>query len=454
MGDGTVAAPIALDSADTSRPRAWWGVGVLVVFYLFAFVDRQILALLVVPIRRELGVTEIEYSLLQGLSFATFYTLLGVPLARLADAWDRRALVAIGACVWSAMTIACGLASSYGELFLARVGVGVGEAALSPAAYAWIAASFPRERRGSAFGVYSMGIYLGSGLAFVLGGAMVELAAQNDGVVLPLVGSLRAWQTALVGAGVLGILATPLAFTLREPRRARDAAVPRLAELFAWMKRHRRAFLGHHAGFALLALSGYAVNLTVPSFLQRRHGMALGEASLAYGLVLGVAGALGVACGGLVADRVRARGARRASDATLGAASDASIRVGLAAALVGVPFAAAFPLVESASACLALLVPLSFATAAGFGVAAAGVVELAPTALRGRASAIYLFAISLVGLGLGPTAPPWFAKHVLGSETELPLALSLVATIAGLGSAAFLASGLRAHRACVEELAR
>lgn len=443
MGEGTIAAPLALEEANTSRARAWWGVGVLVVFYLFAFVDRQILALLVGPIRRDLGVSDVEYSLLQGLSFATFYTLLGVPLARLADAWDRRKLVAIGAVVWSVMTIACGLASSYGELFLARVGVGVGEAALSPAAYAWIAASFARERRGSAFGVYSMGIYLGSGLAFVLGGAMVELAARHEGVALPLVGSLRAWQTALVGAGVLGLLVTPLAFTMREPRRARDVVVPPLAELFAWMKAHRRAFVGHHAGFALLALSGYAVNMTVPSFLQARHGMTLGDASLAYGLVLGIAGAAGVACGGLAADRMRARGA-----------SDASIRVGIATALTGVPFAAAFPLVESATWCLALLVPLSFATAAAFGVAAAGVVELAPPALRGRASAIYLFAISLVGLGLGPTAPPWIAKHVLGGESALPLALALATSIAGVAAAAFLASGLRAHRACVEELVR
>ena len=153
---------------------------VLTLLYLVAFVDRQILALLVTPIRRDLGITQVEFSLLQGLSFALFYTVLGIPLAWFADAWSRRGLVAGGLCVWSGMTAACGLASSYAELFLARVGVGVGEAALSPAAYSWIAATFGRARRASAIGVYSMGIYLGSGLAFVLGGRVVEFAARNE----------------------------------------------------------------------------------------------------------------------------------------------------------------------------------------------------------------------------------------------------------------------------------
>jgi len=151
-----------------SAPRAWWAVVLLLVLYVLSFVDRQVISLMIDPIKEDLGIGDLGASLLTGFAFATFYTLFGIPIARLADTRSRRAIIAAGLAIWSVMTAACGLARSFTALFLARMGVGVGEAALSPSAYSAIADSFPSQRRSTAMGVYSVGSYLGSGLAFLL----------------------------------------------------------------------------------------------------------------------------------------------------------------------------------------------------------------------------------------------------------------------------------------------
>ena len=196
-----VATHYGMDESDPKHPhanlRGWWTVAVLTIAYTFAFIDRQVINLLVTPIKRELGISDTQMSLLMGLSFALFYTLIGVLIGPLADRWSRRGLAAGGFVVWSAMSTACGMARSYGQLFLARIGVGVGEAALTPAAYSMIADEFPRERRSGALGVYSSGIYIGSSLATYLGGTLVSATGNAEFVLLPLIGSVRPWQAVL-----------------------------------------------------------------------------------------------------------------------------------------------------------------------------------------------------------------------------------------------------------------
>ena len=186
--------------------RAWVTVTILMLAYVLSFIDRQILNLLVGPIRRDLAISDTEMSLLMGFSFALFYTLCGIPLGRLADRTSRRGLIAAGVLVWSAMTAACGLARHYWHFLFARVGVGAGEAALSPAAYSLIADSFPPERRATAISVYSMGIYVGSGLAFLLGGVVIQFASAQGDMTLPLVGTIRPWQLIFLLLGVVGVV--------------------------------------------------------------------------------------------------------------------------------------------------------------------------------------------------------------------------------------------------------
>lgn len=443
MGDVTTSprgslasAPVSIGAETSGAARARWGVALLLAIYVVAFVDRQVLALLVQPIRADLEISDTQMSLLLGASFAIFYTLLGLPLSTLADRWSRRGTIGIGLVAWSAMTVVCGLSQSYTQLFLARVGVGVGEAALSPAAYSWIAATFPEERRASAISAYSMGIYLGSGLAFVAGGTVVALAQSSAPIELPGFGALKPWQSALVLAGACGASLAPLVLTLREPPLARAASASARSswrELASWLRARWRLLGAHHLGFALLSLSGYAVNLWIPSVLERSHGWSRSQAGVGYGLVLGLAGALGVFAGGIVADRGRTR-----------APGAAHLRVGTFAALCGVPCAASIGWMPSGGALLAVLAPLSFFTAAGFGVAAAAVQELAPPSLRARAASVYLLAINLVGC-LGPTIVSQVAARGFGErEHSLARALAIVAVLAGLAAAFLLHAGRRA----------
>src|SRR5215211_5283997 len=186
--------PAVAEEAYPNPRYAWYVVGVLAFVYIFSFIDRQILNLLVRPIRRDLGISDTQMSLLMGFAFALFYTFFGIPLGRLADSRSRRTLIALGFAFWSMFTAACGLAKNFAQLMLMRMGVGVGEAALSPAAYSMITDYFPPKRRATAISIYSTGIYIGSGLALIIGGLVARFAAAQELWNLPVVGETRPWQ--------------------------------------------------------------------------------------------------------------------------------------------------------------------------------------------------------------------------------------------------------------------
>ncbi len=222
------------DAPYPSPGEAWYVVGVLTLAYVFSFIDRQILSLLVGPIQRDLAINDTWMSLLMGVSFAVFYTLFGIPLGRLADTKNRRNVIAVGIAFWSVMTAGCGLARQYWTLALMRMGVGIGEATLSPSAYSMIADYFRPERRSTAMSVYSMGIYIGSGLAFVLGGIVVKFAAQQESIELPWLGSIRSWQLVFLLVGLPGLPVALLTWlTVREPARRGVATTASLGEVWA-----------------------------------------------------------------------------------------------------------------------------------------------------------------------------------------------------------------------------
>ena len=180
MNNQQSAALAPAAAADQAERQGWYLVFTLLIFYIFSFIDRQIISLLVEPIKRDLQVTDTQIGLLQGLAFAIFYTLFGIPIGRLADRMNRKTIVGVGVVIWSLMATLCGLAKNFTQLFLARIGVGVGEAALSPAAYSMITDAFPREKLGRAFSVYNMGIAIGSGTAILVGGLVVA-AVSGEG---------------------------------------------------------------------------------------------------------------------------------------------------------------------------------------------------------------------------------------------------------------------------------
>nr|WP_100548344.1 MULTISPECIES: MFS transporter [unclassified Pseudomonas] len=426
-----------------SSARAWATVAILMVAYVLSFVDRQILNLLVEPIRRDLAINDTQMSLLMGLSFALFYTICGIPLGRVADTRSRRGLIAVGILFWSAATAACGMAKMYWQFLLCRIGVGVGEAALSPAAYSLIADSFPAERRATAISVYSMGVYLGSGLAFLVGGLVIQFASAQGDVTLPVLGEVRPWQLIFLILGVAGVLFTLLMLAVKEPARrgaGAGVAVP-LSEVGRYIRANRRTVLLHNFGFAGLAFAGYGSAAWVPTFYIRTYGWDAGQVGIVYGCIVAVFGCLGIVFGGRLADLMAKRGR-----------SDANMRVGLYAALGALPMVVLFPLMETAFWASMLLAPAVFCLSMPFGVAPAAIQEIMPNSMRGQASAIYLFVITLIGLGVGPTAVALVTDFVFADDNALRYSLLIVTTLAVLMSIILLAKSLKPYRESVTRL--
>ena len=418
----------------------WYVVGVLMLAFVLSFADRQILGLLLTPLRRDLGLDDAQMSLLLGPAFALPFILAGLPLARIADRYNRRNLILAGLLVWSAAMLLCAFARNFTELLLARAVIGIGEAALAPAAYSLIVDCFARDRRATALSVFGLGIYLGVGLAFMLGGAVITYAMQQDTALSALLGAARPWQTVFLCLGVAGFLFAPVLLTVREPSRgARHATVP-LPQVFAYLRQHYRAILLHNFGFALLAMSSYASVAWLPTFFVRTHGWSAGQFGLVYGGIVMVFGGSGVLFGGWLADRWLRRGH-----------ADAGMRVGCLAGFAGLALGLLYLLPENATIAAALIIPAAFLAGMPVGVSPAALQELVPANLRAQASAMSLLIVNVIGLGLGPVAVALCTQYVFRDEQALSGSLLLVCGGAQLIAALLLLRGFAPYR---ESLAR
>ncbi|WP_195908598.1 MFS transporter [Novosphingobium sp. Gsoil 351] len=403
-----------------ARAGAAGAVALLTAAYVLSYVDRTIVGLLVGPIKADLVLTDTQFSLLGGLAFALFYSILGIPLAWVADRGDRRRLITVGIALWSVMTILCGLVPSFGWFFVARVGVGIGEAALSPSAYSLIAELYPAERVGRALAIYGSGVYLGIGLSFLAGGALVD-ALGGD------------WRTmfAIVGAPGL-LLAALVAWRLPEARRG-PAAVPQApAPLAPHLKRDWRFLALHFAGFSMLTLAFNGYLAWLAEFLLRAFRWAKTDSGLAIGGIVLVAGIAGMLAGGAASDRLRARGdARGALTAALGGA------------VLLVPVPLILTTTGSAALSLAAFAPLVFLSAFCFGPAVVSLQLATPPPLRARVSAIYLLVVNLTGIGFGGTAVALVSDRLLADEGRLGQAMAVVGATALLLAVPLLAAARR-----------
>ncbi|MBL8554846.1 MAG: MFS transporter [Phenylobacterium sp.] len=425
----------------SSDGYAWYVVGVLLTAYTLSFIDRMILSLLVGPIRADLGISDVQMSLLMGFAFAIFYSVLGLPLGWLADRGSRRGLMAAGVAAWSLMTAACALARSYTGLFAARIGVGVGEAALSPAAYSLLGDYFPREKLGRAMAVYSIGVPLGSGIALAAGALVVRFVTEGPPVLVPWLGELSPWRLTFVWVGLPGLaVAALIALTVREPRRrTTGGGQAGRDELLAFLGTHRAALSAHFAGMSLVALVMYGAMAWIPQFLHRTYGMPVPEAGLWFGAATAGCGACGLLLGGWLADTLYRRGFK-----------DAHLRVIRLNAVVLAPLFVGMALAPSAGIALALMVAgMLFGTIHG-GVAGAALQLVTPDRLRARVVALYFLAANLVGLGLGPTAIALATERVFGSDDALRYGLALVTAAALPVSALVLTLGLKPFARAVE----
>ncbi|MCU0450611.1 MAG: MFS transporter [Bernardetiaceae bacterium] len=414
------------DAPRYSPVYAWGVVGLLMVAYIFSFVDRYVLNLLVAPLKQHFSLSDTQVSLLMGASFAMFYATLGLPIGRLVDRASRRNIIAGGVALWSLMTALCGLAQSYGQLFWARVGVGVGEAALSPAAYSLLADYFPKQRLATALSVYSIGIYLGTGAAYLGGGYLLEWLlplppSQWAGLTVP------AWQWLFVIVGLPGLLVAALVWLLvREPRRHQPVGpVPSLAESWRRLGQPAGVFWWLLAGSALFTVVSYGAGTWLPTYLMRVHQLPFAQASRWVGLASMLAAPLGLLMGGRLADYWTSRGH-----------GDAKFKLCFGVAVVFLPINLGYNAMPNLPLTLAALAVFLVVLSSAVGVTAAAVQELVPPPLRGFAAAVLLFAQNAVGLSLGPTVPALLNDYVFGSDQALGRSLVLTAVVALTASAA------------------
>ena len=430
--------------SDAPSWHAWYGVILLLGVYVNSFIDRTILTLLVGPIRDTTGMSDSEVGFLIGPAFAIFYTIAGLPLGWLADRVSRVSLIVVGQVFWSLASVSFGLGRSFAALALARIGVGVGEATLSPAAYSIIADLFPLERLARALSVYSMGIHLGGGLASVLAGFVIDWAGDATSIRLPLAGDRYIWQIVFFAVAAPTIPLTVLLLTtFREPKRresaVRGAAVPvSTGDFFRYFRANAGAFLCHNFGFGLLALSGYGALSWIPEFFVRIHGWDRAFVGKVVGLNSMIVGVAGLYFGGLVGDLLARRGR-----------TDSKILVGLLAVVVWLPFGVFLPFASTGALAFALWVPMTFAAAMPWGAAAAAIQEAVPNQMRGQAAAIFLFVINLVGLGLGPQILPLVTDYVFRDGMQIHLSLLAVTVTAEAGAFALLLLALPRFRRAI-----
>lgn len=425
---------------------AWYAVIVLVIAYTFSFADRMILSLLIEPIKKDFSLSDTEISLLHGLAFAIFYTIMGIPIGRLVDTSSRRRIIAAGICIWSIMTAFCGLARGFWELFLARVGVGIGEAALSPAAYSLITDIFRPNKLSRALAVYSAGAFIGAGMAFIIGGAVISIVADTPELTLPIIGTIKSWQLSFFLVGLPGLIVAGLMYTIKEPVRRytqenkvgngiSDAENISVHDVFLYFKKNWTAYLPHFFGFAFLALQFNGLVAWLPTFLLRVFDVSPGYSGPLIGVSLLIFGTAGIVTGGWLSDWLFAKGHK-----------DATLKTGIIGGLLVAPLTAITPLLGSTSTIYLLLAPLMFFSTFSFGAAAAALQQITPNRMRGVMSALYLFCLNLIGLGFGPTAVALATDYIFKSEAAVGQSISIVTASAAIIGVSILIMGRKPFR--------
>lgn len=405
--------------ASVSLARAWWSVFVLMLLLLLAFLDRQLLSLMVGPIKADLGISDFQIGLLQGFSFALFYAVFGLPFGWAVDHFPRRHIILGGLTIWSFAASACGLAQQFWHLLLARFGVGSGEAALYPASFSILADIFPPHRLALALSVFGAGAVIGGAAALAVGGLIIDHVPAG-GLDVPLLGEIKAWQFVFLVTGLPGLLLGWLVYTIPEPARGRSKPVREAGQessgtgsFRSLLGQRRRFYAGHILGFGFNSLASYGLILWTPAYLSRRFGWGAAEIGGWIAATHIAAGLVGGVLVGWIVDRWYAAGRR---DAHLRFYAWAGlVQVVLICTAVSMPSPYLFLLFDG----------ISFLFAPFTGVAAAALQIVTPAAYRGRASAFYLFIFTIIGLGLGPTIVASFTDFLFADDRMVGWSIAL-----------------------------
>src|SRR5689334_10229993 len=436
------ASALSGSDATPSAGYAWWVVIALTAIYTLSFVDRTILGLLVPSIKRDLAVSDTEIGVLQGLAFSVFYTLMGLPLGRVADRWNRRNLIVAGILVWSFFTTMSSVAKSFVLLFLTRIGVGVGEASLSPAGYSMLSDYFPKQKLGTAISVFYMGVFIGSALAQLVGGTTIDMLARTPFVTVPVLGTMASWRLTFVIVGLPGVLFAILAWTIREPVRrnllaSADGRPTQLSfsEGVAQIRMRWQSVAGISLAMVCQGMVTYALLAWIPTFFQRVHHWSPGQSGRALAAILLTFGCAGMYFGGRLSDYWQKRGI-----------PEGPLRVAVISAIGTLPLMPAATQVSSPQWTLTLLAPALFFDALAMGTSTAALQHIFPNQVRGQVSALYLFLLNLGGGSLGPLLPGLFNDRLFHDPNRVGYSLAITVAIGAVGMLIAITSTFGAYR--------
>ncbi len=425
--------------SEFSTAYAWYVAALLTLTQIVSYLDRFLPSLVLQPIKHALALSDFQVGLLLGPAFVVFYVALGVPLGWLADRVSRRAILAAGIAIWCTMTAAGALATSFVPLFLARLGVGFGEASVAPASISLISDYFTRERRARAISLFMSGAFLGAGTTFLFFGPLVRRLESHPSFSLPLLGPLEPWRVSFVLVGLPGLVLALLMLTVREPRRLERTAPGGFRAAFAYIAQRWRAFgtlfLASACNLTMGALAFWNVAL-----FKRTWNWDVAQVGIAVGLILFTAGPLGTLLGIFLTNRDLAKGRR-----------DATLRALFLGLVIGVPAYIVFPLMPSAAFGLVALffahVGQAMATAAG----PATLMMLTPGQMRAQATAVYYLVISVIAQLIGPPLVGIMTDR-MGDPAALRYSVSIEVALIGIPSIVLVFLGFSAYRRAVRAL--
>lgn len=428
------------EPAYPSPGYAWFVVAMLLLVGITSYLDRYLISLLVEPIKADLRISDTQISLLQGAAFAVFYVAFGLPFGTLVDRANRRNILAAGIALWSVMTFACGLTTSYWQLLLARAGVGIGEACLAPAAYSLIADYFRPSMRGRAMATYNISNYLGVGASLLVGGAVLRALGGAHFARLPLIGALPAWKAVFFIVGLPGLLLAIAMFAVREESRKDVGAgggrggTANFGQFFAHLRSAVKAYAAVYFVSAMTAFVGLTFAAWAPSFFVRSFAMKPATVGLVLGPISAAAGVAGCVASGFISDRLVASG--RAGGRFL---------VPLIWWPIGLAGLILLGLAHTPAVAFAAVALLTFGSGVGLASVPPTIQDITPNQLRGRATALHFIFSGLLGMGLAPTLIALVTDYVFHSPAELRGALLVVLVPVVLASFLVCLTGQRAY---------
>ena len=430
----------------TNPAYRWYVISILALAYAVSYIDRMIISLMVDPIKASFDLSDTQVSLLLGLSFAIFYATSAIPIAWLADRYNRRNIIMAGITVWCLMTSLCGVVKSFPGLFIARMGVGLGEASLAPAGNSLIADAVHKKLLGIAIGFFNAGLAAGLGIAMIAGGYVLSWVGPSKIYNVPVFGELIGWQLTFVAVGLAGLVLAALMLTVKEPKRQTGPGQEStdnnatIRETLAYFTQNKQVYLCLYVGYAFAMIAFYGSGAWIPTLFTRVYEWDIASFGLYYGAIIAVVGVAGVLIGGSVCDALYKKGMKSAHwVVTIASLSFLSLY-----GFLGI--------VDNGYIAVALLGFGSFSAFAAAVSAPSVILMMTPNRFRAMATALFFFTINMIGMILGPLLVAQLTDNFYKDPGKLGLSIAVVSIVGLIFALVTLWLGAKNYERRVEEI--